>query len=131
MMERPPALANRRRLLLCCVRLRVAPLKLACLWRRPPLLSPRGSGLRRFGLLLPPASRPVSAAGNPESVWRWTFSVSDSFPTAPPRIVFNAVGIQLLINPFGEAHLLDAFDISGPRTIRKAVQGMLNRLFRT
>src|SRR5579863_2010162 len=44
------------------------------------------------------------------------------------RFVVYRIRIQLLIDPLGEAHLLDALEIAGPRTVRQTVQRVKNRL---
>ncbi len=43
------------------------------------------------------------------------------------RFVLDRIGIQLLIDPFGQAHLLDAFEVAGPRSVRETVQRMKDR----
>ena len=42
--------------------------------------------------------------------------------------VVDGIGIELLLNPLCQAHLLDPFEIAGSRTVGKTIQGMQNRL---
>ena len=46
------------------------------------------------------------------------------FETRFERIIVDGIWIQLLIDPFGEAQLLDALDFAGTRTVGEAIQGM-------
>src|SRR5438874_1565345 len=42
----------------------------------------------------------------------------------------DGVGIELLLNPLGQAHLPHALDVAWPRAVREAVQSMQNRFVR-
>ena len=41
--------------------------------------------------------------------------------------VLDGVGIELLVNPFGQAHLTNTLDVARPGAVRQAVQGMQDR----
>ena len=46
------------------------------------------------------------------------------------RLVVNGIGIELLLNPLCQPHLLDAFDVAGPRAVSQPVQRVQNRFVR-